>query len=108
METIEEAANNYADKHGFRVPYNVSGREIVNDDYYDKVDVKASKEGFLAGVQFAQRWIPVDEELPKYFGETFSIIVKDKWNQPTVVTVEEQSDINDILDHFTHWSPINY
>ena len=45
-EDLEEAANEYADKHGFRVPYDGS------NNYYDDVDVKASKEGFLAGAEW--------------------------------------------------------
>lgn len=46
-EDLEEAADEYADKHGFRVPYDGS------NNYYDDVDVKASKEGFLAGAEWA-------------------------------------------------------
>lgn len=45
-EELEEAAEKYADKHGFRVPYDGS------NNYYDDVDVKASKEGFLAGAEW--------------------------------------------------------
>ena len=43
---LEEAAGEYADKHGFRVPYDGS------DNFYDEVDVKASKEGFIAGAKW--------------------------------------------------------
>ena len=43
---LEEAAGEYADKHGFRVPYDGS------DKFYDDVDVKASKEGFIAGAKW--------------------------------------------------------
>ena len=43
---MEEAAEKYADKHGFRVPYDGS------NNYYDDVDVKASKEGFIAGAEW--------------------------------------------------------
>ena len=43
MSKIEEMAKEYADKHGFRVPYDGS------DNFYDEVDVKASKEGYIAG-----------------------------------------------------------
>lgn len=43
MKSIKEQANEYADNHGFRVPYDGS------DNFYDDVDVKASKEGFMAG-----------------------------------------------------------
>ena len=66
MNKLEEAANAFADEHGFRVPYNVSGREVTNDDYYDKVDIKASKDGFLAGAEWQKNnmWISVKEALP--------------------------------------------
>lgn len=46
---LEEAAEKYADKHGFRVPYDGS------NNYYDDVDVKASKEGFLAGAEWQKK-----------------------------------------------------
>jgi len=64
MNKLEEAANAFADEHGFRVPYNVSGREITNDDYYDKVDLKASKDGFLAGAEWQKdnMWMDVEED----------------------------------------------
>ena len=66
MSKLEEAASKFADEHGFRVPYNVSGREITNDDYYDKVDIKASMDGFIAGAEWQKEnmWISVEEELP--------------------------------------------
>lgn len=43
---LEKAAEEYADKHGFRVPYDGS------DKYYNDVDVKASLEGFKAGAKW--------------------------------------------------------
>ena len=43
---LEEAANEYAEKHGFRVPYDGS------ENFYDDFDVKASKEGFIAGAKW--------------------------------------------------------
>lgn len=46
MKSIKEQANEYADNHGFRVPYDGS------DNFYDDVDVKASKEGFMAGANY--------------------------------------------------------
>ncbi len=60
VEGLEEAAKKYAEKHGFRVPYDGS------NNFYDDVDVKASKEAFIAGTQYAApRWISVDEKLPE-------------------------------------------
>ena len=48
-DDLEEAAEKYADKHGFRVPYDGS------NNYYDDVDVKASKEGFIAGAEWQKK-----------------------------------------------------
>lgn len=48
-EDLVEAAEEYADKHGFRVPYDGS------NNYYDDVDVKASKEGFIAGAEWMRK-----------------------------------------------------
>lgn len=44
--SLEEAAENYAEKHGFRVPYDGS------EKFYDETDVKASKDGFIAGAKW--------------------------------------------------------
>ena len=45
---LEETAGEYAEKHGFRVPYDGS------DNFYDDVDVKASKEGFISGAKWQE------------------------------------------------------
>ena len=50
-EDLEKAANDYADNHGFRVPYDGS------NNFYDDVDVKASKEGFITGAQWKEEQI---------------------------------------------------
>lgn len=46
---IEEAAIEYADNHGFRIPYDGS------NNFYDDIDVKVSKEGFLAGAEYGYK-----------------------------------------------------
>jgi hypothetical protein len=46
MEIITKAAEEYAEKHAFRVPYDGS------NNYYDEVDLKASMDGFMAGAKF--------------------------------------------------------
>ena len=47
MKTIEQAAKEYSDR--------------VGGDNFAKIELQNS---FEAGVEFAQTWIPVDEELP--------------------------------------------
>lgn len=46
MNDLNEASDEYADKHAFRIPYDGS------DKYYDDVDLKASKDGFIAGAKW--------------------------------------------------------
>lgn len=47
-DSLEEAAEEYAEKHGFRVPYDGS------NNFYDDVDVKASKDAFIAGATWQE------------------------------------------------------
>ena len=54
QDCLEDAANEYAEKHGFRVPYDGS------NNFYDDVDVKASKDGFIAGAKWQKQH---DDEL---------------------------------------------
>lgn len=50
MKTIEEAAKYYSDAN-------------YKENDYGLTNI-ASNHAFKAGVEFAQRWIPVEEELP--------------------------------------------
>lgn len=70
---LQEAANEYADKHGFRVPFDGSNK------FYDDDDVRCSKEGFIAGAEWQAsqpkedvggevfRWVKASERLPEVF-----------------------------------------
>ena len=55
-EELEKEADDYADKHAFRVPYDGSNK------FYDDVDFKASKEGYLAGAKPREKRIAELEE----------------------------------------------
>lgn len=46
-EELEKEADDYAENHAFRVPYDGSNK------FYDDVDFKASKEGYIAGYKSA-------------------------------------------------------
>jgi hypothetical protein len=62
MKTIEEAAEDYAQRT-------------------DKENAEWVMKDFLAGVEFAQRWISVEEELPpqeRSNGESERVFVKDE------------------------------
>ena len=60
---FEKEAEEYAEEHAFRVPYDGSNK------FYDDVDFKASKEGYLAGAEFgynkANEWHKPSEKLPE-------------------------------------------
>ena len=62
---LEEVAGEYAEEHGFRIPYDGS------DNFYDDVDVKASKEGFIAGAKWQK------EQDEKEQADLFTIVALD-------------------------------
>lgn len=53
-----DAADEYADRHGFRVPYDGS------NNFYDETDVKASKEGFIEGAEWERRRAASEHTVP--------------------------------------------
>ena len=86
MKTIEEAAKEYA-----------------KDKYLYIPDMVFQCENhFEAGVEFAQRWIPVEEELPE---KLVQVIVKlaNGWHTTTWIT--ENGDFAFNVKP-THWRPI--
>ena len=113
MKTIEEAASEYADRF-YKVI--VEGTEIMST--IEELNMFARND-FKAGVEFAQRWIPVDEELPEE-GEVVYIIVEhrisDKFVQKrysigtckiNAFTGERWvTDNNHGLGRTTHWRKI--
>ena len=101
MKSIEEAAKEYA--------------KLEYEDLYDEdsLDVDITIKDFTKGVEFAQRWIPVEEELPDE-NEEF-ILVKERsglvevglwqpWNNE--FSVNPHSCFRE--DKITHWRPIEY
>lgn len=94
MKTVEEAADDFS---GYG--YGLCGG--IEEAYIQGF------EGFKAGVEFAQRWIPVEEELPeinwlkclvKYSDESIGISPF----QIGAGFVNFKSDLSTI----THWRPI--
>jgi hypothetical protein len=94
MKKIKDAAQHHAEKHAFRVPYNGTKK------FYDDTDLKASIDGFNAGVEFAQRWIPIEEELP-----TDTYLGKDEHGKVELFRVFESSFIRAV--GITHWRYIS-
>ena len=99
MKTIEHAAVEYAES-------------LEDNDY--TIETEAA---FKAGSEFAQRWIPIEEELPEV-GEI--VLVRTKINKVTTCEMYIPKDyLGNILGEkewaasynfkqaITHWRPIN-
>lgn len=80
MKTIEQAANNYA-----------YSRE--NNDYTIETEM-----AFCAGVEFAQRWIPVEEEFPED-NESLIIEAEDEWDATKTIKILAMTDGGTITDN---------
>ena len=108
MKTIEEAV-----KENFL--YKSYG-------YYGLCEESIHKKIFNTGVAFAQRWIPVEEELPPIGEMVLTKMEKrhgDTWVQhyySTATRLENQGEWQDVnwvdhsmsFGHITHWRPIEY
>ena len=98
MKTIKEAAVDYAEET----------KDTSNGMFYADC-----QDSFKSGVQFAQRWIPVEEELPETneFCESKKCIVKNA-TYNCVDIARYYSNTNmwyfDSTDFIvTHWRPID-
>lgn len=85
MKTIEEAAKDY-----------LCRKDNETDSYC----------GFIAGVEFAQRWVGFENELPPVMLE---VIVKDFSGKKhkRVFTPLDNGDVKYLAETFTHWRPID-
>ena len=103
MKTISEAAIKYASSKS-------------SSDVFIESHIK----DFKAGVEFAQRWIPVEEELPDV-GETVLTKMEKRHGDTrvqnyysTATRLENQGEWQDVnwvdhsmsFGHITHWRPI--
>ena len=95
-----------------------AGRRVFEAARWDTLQVGNTDdciEMFEAGVQFAQRWIPVEEELPEIGEKVITKMTKDKRTSYGIATrIREEWEINaHWIDHtfsnmtITHWRPIN-
>jgi hypothetical protein len=92
MKTIEEAAKEYADM----------------TFYFTESTVMSA---FEAGVEFAQRWIPVEEEYPpigKLVQVKGNYSDTEVWySHDTLLCSDEDDEQWDSGDYPTHWRKIN-
>lgn len=115
MKTIEQVAKEYAN---LRVPVYVADTEII----YTVEDLNMLAQcDFEAGAKFAQRWIPVEEELPeegvlvqaKYEKRLIDTQVKRGYTYATCRTNKFTGELCLVDDSFkggiiSHWRPIEY
>lgn len=59
---------------------------------------------FIAGINFAQRWIAVEEELPTEYGK---YIIKGKSEVPYLSWFNPETKLWSSLCKITHWRPIS-
>lgn len=76
------------------------------DDTYGSGET-CIQNGFKAGAEFTQRWIPVEEDLPNNFER---VLTKTKSNQFFVSYVRNINEwyYNNDIGVITHWRPIEY
>ena len=68
-----------------------------------------SEAGFKAGVEFAQRWISVEDELPEYHGIDFYVLMKNERLDSDDINlglIEGIDDVENVYQYATHWRPI--
>jgi hypothetical protein len=110
MKTVEQAAKEYADrivplegKDKHSAPY------LTAFEHNDDVD-----NAFKAGVEFAQRWISVEEELPP-IGELVQVKCHEMIGKQTIfydfdkIMPQEpfnMFEVEQCMVKVTHWKPI--
>ncbi len=101
MKTIKQAKEEYSDSLKLADSESVSKWEF---EMYAQCD-------FEAGVAFAQRWIPVEEEWPPI---DIDVVLKYRYfDRPlywvgTINTIERLKHFLNKHLLFTHWRPIEY
>ncbi len=87
--------------------YKINNTETLEDsalDYVNSTSITfpedAVKKAFKSGVEFAQRWISVDDELPE---KGDRILLKDKDDEIECWLVYHEYDVAFLMKRFTHW-----
>ena len=95
MKTIEEAACDYVN--------NKYKEFALLDIFGEETSIRDLSSDFIEGVKFAQRWIPVEEELPE---KSKQVIVKleNGWHTCTWITEDGTFAFN---VKPTHWRYID-
>jgi len=113
MKTIKEAVEQY-----------INDLPVSHTCEYN-AEENRQRRAFMSGVEFAQRWIPVEEELPENTKElmkgrhmSFDVIIKRQWDDNGEIKTEinnrfRSNDRTDFCWNYqfkgsivTHWRPI--
>ena len=103
MKTIEEAAHEYALNCRFKSDYPHS--------------LRSAEDGFISGVEWAKRWIPIAERKPiqekmvqiklmRYIDEDLSLVDYAHAELDCNETWHNGNDIDQSYYKITHWRPI--
>lgn len=99
-EELEKEAGDYADKHAFRVPYDGSNK------FYDDVDFKASKEGYLAGAKPREKRIAeLEQQINNVYNSGYLAGAESREKRIAELEKEKSEIINLINDCL--WSCVN-
>lgn len=109
-EELEKIVENYLNTDKFRVKSSKDDLELSFGQLIEKTIKEALENGFKAGVEFAQQWISVEDELPE---DNKLVIFKD--NVDTIFLrhidnrywYEKREYCDQDVDYVTHWRPIN-
>ena len=93
MKTIEEAAENYIQSKYKEFAL----LDIIGED----TSIKDFRDDFKAGVEFAQRWIPVEEDLPEKFKQVI-VKLENGWHTCTWITGDGTFAFNVKPTHWRH------
>ena len=97
MKTIEEEAKEFSNTKW------IQSCKLMREVEYDT----GRFVGFKAGIKFAQRWIPIEEELPESDGKYLVLRSNGDWTS-TYFQKSTNSFANYYSDlhYFTHWRQI--
>lgn len=102
MKAIEEAA-----KESVAEVLTVKENESAWIATSDLQDYLADQ--FKAGVEFAQRWIPIEEELPEEF-EKQILVKNEKYNYADLRFFNHKKQFYLLckINNYTHWRPVSF
>lgn len=113
MKTIDDAAKEYADKAYPKVGLHEDWVDDGYDEGYKDAKSRLSVGDFIAGVEFTQRWIPIEEELPETneFYESKICLVKNTYGNVDVARYYSNTKswyFNSSDFVVTHWRAIEF